>query len=368
MPTFCPTIALPTRAVPARAALSAEGSARFADPLVEPAWDDEVQALPGSSFFHGSAWARVLHQTYGHRPAYLCARRQGQLAAILPLMEVSSPLTGKRGVGLPFTDFSPALEATGASVPDLLEQALVHGRLRGWKYLELRGAHPGLADVTPSVTYHGHYLNLAPGPDALVAGFEASVRRGIRKAEATGVEVQIATSLAAVQTYYRLHCQTRKRHGLPPQPFRFFQNLFDHAIARGAGSVALATYLGQPAAGAVFLHLGRQLIYKFGASDFAFQGARPNHVLFAHVIRRSAVEGFQRLHFGRTSLANEGLRRFKLSFGAAEETIPCYRYSFRTERFIPTPDRADGPLNPFFRLLPLPVLRRLGECLYPHLS
>jgi CelD/BcsL family acetyltransferase involved in cellulose biosynthesis len=364
----CSTIALPVHAFPVSSAPVMADPVRFADPLAEPSWDDDVLALPGASFFHGSAWARVLHQTYGHRPAYVCPRRPGQLASLLPLMEVSSPFTGKRGVSLPFTDFCPALAGTGASSRDLLDAALAQGRRQGWKYLELRGAHPDLTGVTPSVTFHGHYLKLTPGADALVAGFDPSVRRGLRKAATAGVQVEITTSLAAVRTYYRLHCQTRQRHGLPPQPFRFFQNLHDCALARGAGFVALATYLGQPAAGAVFLHLGRQLIYKFGASDFAFQSARPNHVLFAHVIRHSAAQGFQQLHFGRTSLANEGLRRFKLSFGASEETIPCYRYSFRREGFVPTPDRAQGSLNSLFRLLPVPVLRNLGEWLYPHLS
>ena len=63
-----------------------------------------------------------------------------------------------------------------------------------------------------------------------------------------------------------------------------------------------------------------------------------------------------------------GLRRFKLGFGATEESIPYYRYQFRQGQFVLAPDRANGPLNQLFRLLPAGVLRKLGELLYRHQS
>ena len=28
-------------------------------------WDDQVSGLPGASFFHGTAWAKVLAKSYG---------------------------------------------------------------------------------------------------------------------------------------------------------------------------------------------------------------------------------------------------------------------------------------------------------------
>src|SRR5882672_2675051 len=42
------------------------------NPLECPAWDSLLAVRPGGSFFHGSAWARVLHETYGHQPVYFC--------------------------------------------------------------------------------------------------------------------------------------------------------------------------------------------------------------------------------------------------------------------------------------------------------
>src|SRR5437899_6057879 len=77
---------------------------RILDPVNDPGWDHVVALHRDASCFHTSAWAKVLHQSYSHRPFYLhfsCGRR---LAALLPLMEVRSPLTGRRGVCLPFSD------------------------------------------------------------------------------------------------------------------------------------------------------------------------------------------------------------------------------------------------------------------------
>jgi len=194
------------------------------------------------------------------------------------------------------------------------------------------------------------------------------VRRGIRKAGAAGLRIGIQSSMESVETYYALHCRTRRRHGLPPQPFRFFANIQKYMLQPGLGFIVTARCEGQPVAAAVFLHQGRQALYKFGASDAGFQHLRPNNLVMWEGIRQCAARGCERLHFGRTSLGNEGLRRFKLGFGAGEEEIKCCKYDFRAGRFVTEADRAQGWFNRVFACLPPPLLRLAGQLLYPHLS
>jgi hypothetical protein len=74
------------------------------------------------------------------------------------------------------------------------------------------------------------------------------------------------------------------------------------------------------------------------------------------------------LHLGQTSLADAGLRRFKLGFGAREERLEYYKYDFPKQAFVADKDRAEGPLNSLFRCLPGLLLRLAGQALYPHLS
>ena len=203
---------------------------------------------------------------------------------------------------------------------------------------------------------------------SLFAKLEGSVRRGIKKAGAAGLRIQFDNSMESVETYYALHCRTRRRHGLPPQPFRFFANIQKYMLQPGLGFIVTARWENQPVAAAVFLHQGRQALYKFGASDYRFQSMRPNNLVIWEGIRRCAARGCERLHLGRTSLGNEGLRRFKLGFGAREEEIKCCKYDFRAGRFVTDVDRVEGWFNRVFAALPPPLLRLAGQMLYPHLS
>jgi hypothetical protein len=91
-------------------------------------------------------------------------------------------------------------------------------------------------------------------------------------------------------------------------------------------------------------------------------------ILLWQAIKRFASNGFDRLHLGRTSLVNEGLRRFKLGFGAQEERIEYYKYDFVKQTFVSEIDNSTGWFNWAFRRMPLPMLQLAGEVLYPHLS
>ena len=208
-----------------------------ASPLDNRAWNWRWARIRLVHFFmelpgHG------YDETYGHKPFYVCRFADGRLEELLPIMEVSSPITGRRGVSLPFTDFCLPLSA-GDGTFALYELALKLGRERHWKYLECRGSDGGWRGASPSLAFYGHLLDLQPGPDALFKGMGIrSVRRGIRKAEGQGLTLEFSVGLDAMRTFYGLHCRTRQRHGLPPQPFRFFANIATHVLGLGGGFVA----------------------------------------------------------------------------------------------------------------------------------
>ena len=242
------------------------------------------------------------------------------------------------------------------------------GRQRRWKYLECRSSSEGWAGASPSLTFYGHVIDLAPGVDGLFKRLDSAVRQGIRKAEAAGLQVDFSRTSEAIETFYALHCRTRRRHGLPPQPFRFFENIRRFVLDAGHGFVATVRLKDQPLAAGVFFSHGRQALYKYGASDYGFQQLRPNNLMMWAAIRHSATNGFSTLHLGRTSLANEGLRRFKLALGAIEETMRYCKYDFVSNGFVADVDRTEGWFNRVFARLPLPLLRLAGRILYPHLS
>ncbi len=349
-------------------AKDSDAGAMTVDPLRCSDWDARVAAHPQSTLFHGGGWARVLRDTYGHRPYYFARWEGRQLAELLPVMEVSSWLTGRRGVSLPFTDFCPALHGAGCDGRDLYQRAMECGRQRRWKTLECRSFDGAWEGSQPSLSFYSHKIDLGLGGDKLFQRLDGAVRTGVRKAQRMGVEIDFDGGEESMRTFFSLHCRTRRRHGLPPQPFRFFLNIQRHLLSLGGGFIATARLEKRPLAAAVFLHDARQALYKFGASDNAFQQMRPNNLLMWAAMRHCVERGLATLNLGRTSLSNQGLRRFKLGLGAEEEELRYARYDFSSEQFVRDADRVEGWFNRVFARLPLPVLRLSGAVLYPHLS
>lgn len=335
-------------------------------PLQDPAWDARLASLPGRTFFHGAAWARVLHHTYGFKPVYFAIAGQQGLQALLPVMEVNSWLTGRRGVSLPFTDECAPLDLAPESFEALWTEAARHAARQNWKYLELRGGKDRLKGARASTCFFGHRLNLQVSEAALFAKFDSAVRRAIRKAEQTNLTLEVSNQLAAVEAFHRLLCKTRKRQGVPPQPFRFFRNIHRHVLDANNGRVILARLNGEPVAGAVFFHSGKTASFKFGASDETFQHLRPNNRVMWEAIKLYRQDGYHGIDFGRTSLDNAGLRKFKLGWGAEEHAIEYHRYNARTERFMTAKDRSSGWHSLVFRTLPIGMSRLLGAMFYNH--
>ena len=341
---------------------------RIVDPTAESDWDRKLLQFPACTLFHSSAWARVLKESYGFRAGYILGEQGGNPCGILPLMEADNWPKGRRGVSLPFTDECATLATEPRFHKELVGVARDEGQRRGWKYLELRGCPDFLHDAPPSLSFYGHDLDVEPDEMRMFKRLDDSVQRAIRKATREGLEVEIATNLDAVRTFYQLHGRTRRKHGVPPQSFDFFESIHRHVLESGQGFVVTARLVGKAIAAAVFFHFGRQAIYKFGASDERFQEFRGNNLVMWEGIRRLAKQGVGRLNFGRTPLANEGLRRFKLSWGASESRISYCKYDFKRSGFVKDRDRASGWHTRVFQLLPTTVFRWVGALLYPRLA
>ena len=341
---------------------------RVVDPTEDPSWDAFVATHPEGSVFHTAAWARVLKDSYGHEPIYLIFSLLGKPAALLPIMEVASRLTGRRGVALPFSDYCSPLLFEGVGLNSITKHVASLTRDQNWRYLEVRGGCEFSSDQGSTPTFYGHALRLSGDADELREGFSSSVRRNLRKAQRSGLTVQTTRTREAVSQFYKLHLRTRWRHGAPPQPFRFFDNIYRHLIEVGSGFVTLASRDGKAVAGAVYLTHGKNAVYKFGASDERYNQYRANNLVMWEAIKYLCKTGAKNLHFGRTSPDNDGLRRFKLGWGAQEEAIRYWRFTPGTGNWTSVAPDSSSLAQHVFRKLPPAVNRLAGALLYPHLD
>jgi len=329
-------------------------------------WDKLIQKNDNYSFFHSSAWTKVIKESYHYKLLLFGEKINGNISNFCPIVEVRSILTGYRGVSLAFSDHcEPIFENRDAFVK-IFESIKNYGKNKKWKFIEFRGGYQFFKSQAPYAKYYRHVLELTKNIDDLYKNLRDSNKRNIKKAQKQKVQIYIDNSLEGLKKFYRLNCLTRKLHGLPPQPFSFFKNIYYLIIRKGMGNIFIASFQKRPIASALFFSFGEKAIYKFGASDREFQKLRPNNYLMWKAIQWYAKRNYKSLDFGRTALSNSGLLQFKDGWGAKRKTIFYYRYDLQKDTFL-TNGHSNGKTSSWlFNKLPIPLLRLTGEILYKH--
>ena len=98
------------------------------------------------------------------------------------------------------------------------------------------------------------------------------------------------------------------------------------------------------------------------------QKLRANNLVIWKAIEFLAESDVETLHFGRTATDNEGLRRFKRSWGATEEPINYFKLDIATNTWVTPPKRDLNFHEGIFRALPVAINRVAGAMIYPHLD
>jgi len=285
-------------------------------------WIRFLECVPGALPFHHPSWARLLADCYGYRAFALVLENGDGVAAGIPAIEIRTVLGGRAWISLPFTDYSPPLARDERLVPSLLAELHATRKAERISRVEIRAPVAG-PQVCPLPAGFLHVLRLAPDPAGVFRRFHRSqVQQRIVKAEREGVTVRRGSSKEDLtQTFYELHLDTRRRLGVPIQPRRYFELLWERILAPGRGFVLLAYWNAIPIAGAVFLAWNGAMTYKYSASHQEFWKLRPNNLVIWNAIRWGCENGFHTFDFGRTYPGNEGLRSFKGAWGTTETTL-----------------------------------------------
>jgi CelD/BcsL family acetyltransferase involved in cellulose biosynthesis len=327
-------------------------------------WASFVDQAPGALPFHHPSWAGLLADCYGYRPFALVLQDSDGVAAGIPAIEIRTILGRQRWISLPFTDYLPPLARDERLIPLLVAELDAARNAGGISRLEIRAPIAGQR-VRPQPAGFVHVLRLASDPASIFQGFGRSsqVQRGILKAEREGVAVRRGSSKDDLtQTFYDLHLETRRRIGVPIQPRRYFELLWERILAPGRGFVLLAYSNAIPIAGAVFLAWNGTITYKYGASLQEFWKLRPNNLVMWNAIRWGCENGFHTFDFGRTYLGNEGLRSFTRGWGTAEVPLSFSTLSGRapTQAMSRAADMLRWPIQK----MPAWFCRLVGELAY----
>jgi CelD/BcsL family acetyltransferase involved in cellulose biosynthesis len=297
-------------------------------PLEDPRWDRLVARHPFASVFHTTGWLRAVRLTYGYEPVALTTSSPGdELQDALVYCGVRSWITGRRIVSLPFADHCDPLVEHVEPLMNLCSAIERERWAAGWKYVELRSSRFGsvLPALTPSDEYCHHVLDLRPSSADLFKSLHRdSVQRKIQRAAREHLVYDEGRDEHELRCFYRLLVGTRRRHGVPTQPFSWFRNLA--AELKDALLVRIVHHRRQPVAAILTLRHDQTMVYKYGASDPEWHRSGCMQFLFWHTIETSRSAGCLWFDLGRTSPSNEGLLTFKDRLGATRSVL-TYRRS-----------------------------------------
>ena len=273
-----------------------------------------------NDLFYAEPWLKVLQKTYGFEFQMAVDRTTEQFI----IFTVVDNLAGKKVVSLPFCDYTVIdPHATGAiarlmqrlqeqypSVPVLLKTTY--------------GPDHPLASAlgTPVRRAYYHCINTQTSPS-----FSSSFKRGVKKARKSGVEVAFSTEKASLVTFYQLYHQLRtQKFSSIPQPYTFFEHIFDAFVAAGQGFLAEAKKDAEVIASIIVLQHRQTLYYKFGCSSLEALDYRPNNLLFDALVRYAVDQQCAYINLGLsgTGESYQGLVRFKESMGGERHDITYF--------------------------------------------
>jgi predicted N-acyltransferase len=333
--------------------------------LDDPRWSDFVNSCVDTFPYHQVAWSQLLAECYSYDPFVVAVvNADGDIVAGMPLMQVSSRLTGRRWVSLPFTDYCPPLCKDSQCLDILVEYLVSQQEKQSLSRIEAKCVLPSRENVYKSSDYVRHTIDLSRKFDEVVQGFSRTHKQNTRRASREGLRVKSFACKKALDTFFSLFVETRRRHGVPVQPKRFFDLFWKHIIAKNLGFVMLVYREELPLAGGVFLNDNHALTFKYAASCGAGREHRANNLLAWHAIEIACERGYRLFDWGRTDVSNEGLRIFKDRWGSIE--IPL-SYSVISDRApVAKPALAAGLMSSLLRYTPPFVCESAGKLLYRH--
>jgi len=348
---------------------------RAFNPLTDDRWSAFLERHPRASVFHSRPWLEALCRTYGYRAeVYTTSHPDTELRDGIVVCRVASWLTGRRMVSLPFSDHCDILvddPVDETALLFVLERSVTAQKLR---YLELRSpmtlSHSEMLQLTTK-QYCYHEIDLKPDADKILSHFHKnSTQRKIRRSQKEGLIYQEGQSDFLLNHFYRIFIQTRRRHGVPPQPRQWFRNLV--ACFGKSLKIRVAFHGSQSVAGILTLQHKKTLTYKYGGSDASFHSLGGMQLLFWRAICDAKEQKLERFDLGRSSLDEPGLITFKDRLGAARSLLTYYKYSP-----VETADGSSrngkfewnlGAAKGLFSRMPGFMLTVAGRLLYKHIG
>jgi len=324
-------------------------------------WNNIILSQSYFTVFHSLEWEKVLSKTYKFPFYVITIKHDTNTPCYLKFAQVHTLTGKKKGISLPFSDFCPPLcdykfRITQTMIDYILKQT-------GWEEIEFRDFGQTIeTDCFHENVEHKLILSQYDSMNVL----RSDTRRSLKKAFQSPIRLCISTEEKSLNHFYTLQLLTRKRHGLPPQPFSFFKNIHSEFIQKDKGFYTEVYMHEKPIASCLFLHDHKNAVYKCGASDKQYQRYRPNNLIFWETIKHLRKKKLLSLSLGKTEKSNTGLIRFKQGWRPKERVMLNYVFNKKKKGFVKNSPQVKGPHNVFFSHAPFWITNLFSQHMYKY--
>jgi hypothetical protein len=348
------------------------------NPLSDSSWDAFVVDHPFGWITHLSGWKKLLEESFANMSGHYLVLRDDSsdaITAALPVFKVESWLKRDRLVSIPFATICDPLVSTHEEMKVLLTMLADLKNSLGISNVEIRThASASLledAGFSRDMEYKNHFIILDREPEQLKQTFH---RRAIKKRIAQAVSSRLVSRLGEsesdLRAFYRLHLMTRKRLGFPPQPYSFFENLWQIFAPSGRLALLLAERDKQILGGLMLLKFKNRVSAEVLASDVSFRSMHTDIFLYWEAIKIAFHEGYKIFDFGRTSISNVSLMLFKNRWGTTTVDLPQFFCPVEASdtKSIHARYQSSRLLRQLLRVMPIKASERIGNLYYNHFT
>lgn len=345
-------------------------------------WDEFASSHPAGRIYHLSGWKRVLESSFPHIRFSVAVLRDPvsrRIVAGIPVCHVRSWLLGDRLVSVPFAPVSDPLVRNAADIDALMPLVVERGREVGAKRAEVRistlwetlKAANSFSSFIQCGNYVHHYVDVNRPLEAVWQAVDRkSIRYMVNKARKAGLEVVTTRSEKELSTIYGLICHSRRRLGLPPIPWRFFQAMRNELEPAGKMIGILIVNKGAAASGLICLRSGPFFSLEYCGDDEASRSTGSPQLSYWAAIEMANRLGCHEASLGRSSTHSDGLVRYKERWGCRGEQLHVLMHAFGKP--IGHGDRESSLSYKMVRALShtLPdwFYHRLGDFCYRHMG
>ncbi|MCK5580632.1 MAG: GNAT family N-acetyltransferase [Candidatus Omnitrophica bacterium] len=269
------------------------------------------------NLFSSPDWMSVIYKTYRTRLFIKYIEREGKVASYILYAAVKNFLEWKICIAS-YCDYCDGyvqkVEDWQAFFDSLKEEypqyRIAIRSLRD----EIVRQVPGINELSRE---RFHVLDVRDDTEKVWRRTTDSFRAAVRQSERQGVVVKRCEK-SELKKFYDLHLQVRKyKHHVFPQPYRFFDIIWQEYMDQGKGALLGAydkdgVFIG----GNIFLECGNTLYYKFNTSLHTALKLRPNNRLFWEGMKYAKEKNLGYIDLGSSGYDQKGLILFKNQTGA----------------------------------------------------